>query len=100
MSLVQPADGSAALSLGTDLAADEGWALSARYVGRFGEGARDHGFLFGGQRSFKQLCLWCSFFAGLEEGVMGQVLHGSATTIEAVRRAAACRHEVRRLDRR
>ena len=52
MPLGQPADGSAALSLGTDLAADEGWALSARYVGRFGEGARDQGFLFGGQRSF------------------------------------------------
>ena len=38
----------ARLSLGADLAAEEGWALSARYVGRFGEGARDHGFLLGG----------------------------------------------------
>ena len=45
-------DHSAALSLGADLAAEEGWALSAGYAGRFGEGARDHGFLLGGRISF------------------------------------------------
>ena len=41
-----------ALSLGTDFATEEGWALSAGYAGRFGEGARDHGFLLGGWRNF------------------------------------------------
>ncbi|WP_421706978.1 autotransporter domain-containing protein [Algihabitans sp.] len=45
-------DHSAALSLGADLAADDGWALSAGYAGRFGEGARDHGFLLGGRLNF------------------------------------------------
>ena len=41
-------DVAAWLSLGTNLAAEDGWALSAGYAGRFGEGARDHGFLLGG----------------------------------------------------
>ena len=45
-------DHSAALSLGADLAADDGWALSAGYAGRFGEGARDHVFLLGGRLRF------------------------------------------------
>ena len=45
-------DHSAALSLGADLAANDGWALSAGYAGRFGEGARDHGFLLGGRLNF------------------------------------------------
>jgi DNA-binding transcriptional regulator YiaG len=31
--------------------------------------------------------LWCSLFTGVEEGTMGQVLHGSARTTEAIRRA-------------
>ena len=52
MSLEQAADGSTALSLGNDLAADEGRALSAGYAGRFGEGARDHGFFLGGRLRF------------------------------------------------
>ncbi|WP_375595380.1 autotransporter domain-containing protein [Algihabitans albus] len=42
----------AALSLGADLASQDGWALSAGYAGRFGEGARDHGVLLGGKIRF------------------------------------------------
>ena len=52
MSLGQAADGSAALSLGADLASKGGWALSVGYAGRFGDGARDHGFLLGGRLRF------------------------------------------------
>lgn len=43
---------SAALGVGADLASDEGWALSAGYAGRFGAGAREHGFLLGGRIQF------------------------------------------------
>ena len=52
MSLGQAADGSTALSLGTDLASKDGWALSVGYAGRFGEGAKDHGFFLGGRLRF------------------------------------------------
>ena len=52
MSLGPAADGSTALSLGTDLAADDGWALSAGYAGRFGDGAKDHGFFLGRRLRF------------------------------------------------
>ncbi|MGP1257250.1 MAG: autotransporter outer membrane beta-barrel domain-containing protein, partial [Kiloniellales bacterium] len=45
-------DHAAALSLGADLASQNGWALSAGYAGRFGDGARDHGLLLGGRLSF------------------------------------------------
>ena len=52
MFLGQLADGSAALSLGTDPASKGGWALSVGYAGRFGEGVKDHGFLLGGRLRF------------------------------------------------
>ena len=52
MSFGQPTDGSTALSLGTDLAADDGRALSVGYAGRFGEGAKDYGFFLGGKLRF------------------------------------------------
>ena len=52
MSLGQAADGSTALSLGADLTSKDGWALPAGYAGRFGEGARNHGFLLGGRLNF------------------------------------------------
>ncbi|WP_375596368.1 autotransporter-associated beta strand repeat-containing protein [Algihabitans albus] len=45
-------DHAAALSFGADLASQDGWALSAGYAGRFGEGARDHGILLGGRIGF------------------------------------------------
>ena len=47
-----PARRGGTLSLGTNFATEEGWTLSAGDVGRFGEGARDHGFLFGGRWNF------------------------------------------------
>ena len=52
MSLGQAADASATLSFGADLASKNGWALSVGYAGRFGEGAKDHGFFLGGRRNF------------------------------------------------
>ncbi|WP_421707960.1 autotransporter domain-containing protein [Algihabitans sp.] len=45
-------DHSAALSFGADLTSKDGWALSAGYAGRFGEGAKDHGFFLGGRLRF------------------------------------------------
>lgn len=43
---------SAAVSVGAELAADDGWRLGAGYAGRFAEGAQDHGFLLGGSLRF------------------------------------------------
>ena len=36
---------------------------------------------------FDRMVGWCNLFASMEGGTTGQVLHGSATTTEAVRRA-------------
>ena len=47
-----PARRGGTLSLGTNSATEEGWALSAGNVGRFGDGAKDHGFFLGGRLKF------------------------------------------------
>ena len=43
---------SAAVQVSADLVADDGWAASAGYAGRFGDGAQDHGFAIGVRLSF------------------------------------------------
>lgn len=43
---------SGAIGLAADLVSTRGWAMSAGYAGRFGDGAQDHGFLLGARFAF------------------------------------------------